>query len=173
MESRYVPRLVGYREGKRVELRRKSSTSCEALIHAFVSSRLAYCNSLLHGINKFLSFAPLLAWFSVRGNSIWFLQKFTTSCIGSLWGRGSNSRFVQRCTNVYTKELHLISLRWCCQSQIHQSCDVCDLQQGATWSSPAQKHFRANVVEHSTGQHQKLQFVWIIWKTIKNVYFSS
>ena len=27
--------------------------SCEALIHAFVSSRLDHCNSLLYGINKF------------------------------------------------------------------------------------------------------------------------
>ena len=30
-----------------------SMESCEALIHAFVSSRLDYCNSLLYGINKF------------------------------------------------------------------------------------------------------------------------
>ena len=29
-----------------------SMESCEALIHAFVSSRLDYCNSLLYGINK-------------------------------------------------------------------------------------------------------------------------
>ena len=31
-----------------------SMESCEALIHAFVSSRLDYCNSLLYGINKLL-----------------------------------------------------------------------------------------------------------------------
>ena len=30
-----------------------SMESCEALIHAFVSSRLDYCNSMLYGINKF------------------------------------------------------------------------------------------------------------------------
>ena len=53
-----------------------------------------------------------------------------------VWGRGSNSRFVRRCTNVYTEELQLTSLRWCCQTPIHQPCDVCDLPQGSTWSSP-------------------------------------
>ena len=81
-----------------------------------------------------LSFVPLLAWFSVSGNSIRSPWKFATSCIGSLWGRGSNSRFVRWFTNFYTEELHLSSLRWCCQSLTHQPCDVCDFQQGATSS---------------------------------------
>ena len=36
----------------RAVLKSLSMESCEALIHAFVSSRLDYCNSLLYGINK-------------------------------------------------------------------------------------------------------------------------
>ena len=56
----------------------------------------------------------------------------------ALWRRGLNSGSVPWFTNVFMEmeELHLTSSRWCCQSPIHQHCDVCDLQQGETWSSP-------------------------------------
>ena len=118
--------------------------SCEALIHDADSITVTVCFTALKNFNSTccsLSFVSLLAWFSVSGNSIRSPCKFATSCIGSQWGRGSNSRFVQRFTNVYMKELHLTSLRWCCQSLTHQPCNVCDRQHGATWSSPAQKQF--------------------------------
>ena len=96
------------------------------------STTVTVCSTVSTNFNSIccsLSFVPLLAWFSVSGNLIRSPWKFATSCIGSLWGRGSNSRFERRFTNVYTEELHLTSLRWRCQSPIHQPCDVCDLQQ--------------------------------------------
>ena len=121
--------------------KRQASSFFKCFPLSFLSIHWNHALWCHHSICCSLSFVPVLAWFSVSGNSIRSLCKFATSCIGFLWGRGSNSRclLVRRFTNVYTEELHLTSLRWCCQLPIHQPCDVYDLQQGATWSSPAQK----------------------------------
>ena len=58
-----------------------SMESCEALIHAFVSSRLDYCNSLLYGINK-LQFDMLQSVLHASARLIFRKRKFDSISLG-------------------------------------------------------------------------------------------
>ena len=85
-----------------------------ALVHAFVTSRLDYCNSLLYGINKELLnrlnqfFGPQLASSWKNGNSIRFQKISGTPYTGSRFAKESNSNSASSPSNVFTAMPHPI-----------------------------------------------------------------
>ena len=122
-----------------------------------------------------LSFVPLLAWFSVNGNSIRSPWKFATSCIGSLWGRGSNSRFVDGLQMSTRRSSTLpcwedVANLWHTSPATFAICNKgwhnhTQHKISMIWSAKFQR-VRANLVELFTGQHQNR---WNHLKTIENV----
>ena len=145
-----------------------SMESCEALIQAFVSSRLDYWNSLLYGISKFqLNMLQSL----LRASARLILRKREFDSISLEirdklhWPPAKKRIEFKICAMVY-KCLHGGAPPYLVEMMLQvidaPACDVCDLQQGATWSSPAQnssiwaakfQRFWANRVKLITGQH--------------------
>ena len=100
---------------RQLQLIRRALTddAVKTLVHAFISSRLDYCNSLLAGTSDYRSFnvsrMSLPAWWLARGST-----NTSHQCSGNFTGypsgSGYNTRPLYWSTSVDTPPLHRISL---------------------------------------------------------------